>query len=1023
MINRKLLLLVVFLLGKNIFAQPTHVLTNPERDYQKAGEYFNSGDYALAYPLLRSLQQKLSENSPADCAYMHDNVEYWYIVCELRLQQSVAETDAKRFIATSGNEMRVNQMAFYLAHYFFLQGDYENATDFFEKAGSNSLSDEQEITSKFERAYSLFHLKKNEQAKLLFDEVRHFKQNQYTSSATYYFGYLSFYEGDFQTAAVALNSLSTDEMYADAVPYYIARSMYSMGKKEEALQYGDSVLSARGGGENRRELQLLTAQLYFEKKDYVQALPLLVDYFSANSRVSKEVLYELSYCYFKTGNDKKAIDGFRQLSSEKDSLGQNSMFILGDLYLKAKDKNNARSAFQFCASNSSDQEQQRISRLNYAKLSYELGYQDLAIAETKKYIKDYTNHADNNAPENPYGHVNEAKELLISMMANTNNFDEGIEIFSGLQKSSPEARKVYARLLYGKGIQLVNDQRISDADELFSKILALENIPAVTPYANFWKGEIAYRQQRYSDAIRYLNAFTESKSPAQSEANSINANYNLGYSWFQKGEYKSALSCFEKITTVLKPVTSSIEQDAYLRSADCYFMLKDFTKSRQMYESVSKSKGPQSDYALYQTAIIAGIKGSKEKMEILNLLISQYPTSPLSLEARLELAITCIDDQRFKEAIPLLLDLKDDTKASMWASQVYFNLGLCHFNINNNKEALSAFKNLLKNYPNSTESQQSVSMIRDIYIEDNNPDGYLELMKENGINVTASEADSLSFVAASAKYESGDCPGTISSYKNYLARYPSGAYVLEANYRMGSCAQKQKDTKLALQCFDAVNAKGISRYYEAATLEAARISYFENKDFAAARKYFEALMKLSINPENQLEAMRGLVRCYYQLKDFSTANNVASDLVTRKGISQDDKAIAFLVLGRAKEMASDTVEAIKAYRNVISLNKSAWGAEARYALALNLFLQNDLSGAENSAMSVIKETGSYELWVIKSYLLLGDIFTAQKDYFNAKATYESISQNASIPELKTEAKQKLENVMLLEKQSSKIGKP
>jgi tetratricopeptide (TPR) repeat protein len=240
---------------------------------------------------------------------------------------------------------------------------------------------------------------------------------------------------------------------------------------------------------------------------------------------------------------------------------------------------------------------------------------------------------------------------------------------------------------------------------------------------------------------------------------------------------------------------------------------------------------------------------------------------------------------------------------------------------------------------------------------------------------------------------------------------------------MGGCAQKQKDLILALQCFDAVNSKGTSRYFETATLEAARISYFENKDFASARKYFESLLTLSINPENQLEAMRGLVRCYYQLKDFSTANKVASDLITRKGISQDDKAIAFLVLGRSKEIASDTTQANEAYKTVIALNKSAWGAEARYALALNLFNLNDLAGSEKSAMSVIQETGGYENWVIRSYILLGDIFTKQKDYFNAKATYESISQNATIPELKSEAKQKLENVIQLEKQSSKIGKP
>ena len=45
----------------------------------------------------------------------------------------------------------------------------------------------------------------------------------------------------------------------------------------------------------------------------------------------------------------------------------------------------------------------------------------------------------------------------------------------------------------------------------------------------------------------------------------------------------------------------------------------------------------------------------------------------------------------------------------------------------------------------------------------------------------------------------------------------------------------------------------------------------------------------------------------------------------------------------------------------------------------------------------------------------------QKDYFNAKATYESVAQNSTIPELKTEAQQKLDKAKEEEKATSKIG--
>ena len=96
-----------------------------------------------------------------------------------------------------------------------------------------------------------------------------------------------------------------------------------------------------------------------------------------------------------------------------------------------------------------------------------------------------------------------------------------------------------------------------------------------------------------------------------------------------------------------------------------------------------------------------------------------------------------------------------------------------------------------------------------------------------------------------------------------------------------------------------------------------------------------------------------------------------------------------------------------------------WGAEARYEIANCLFSQNNLAAAEKAALATIKETG-YDEWVTKSYILLGDIFMQQKDYFNAKATYESIAKNASIESLKVEAQSKLDKAIAAEKSQSKI---
>ncbi|MDQ6903824.1 MAG: hypothetical protein M3139_12535, partial [Bacteroidota bacterium] len=63
---------------------------------------------------------------------------------------------------------------------------------------------------------------------------------------------------------------------------------------------------------------------------------------------------------------------------------------------------------------------------------------------------------------------------------------------------------------------------------------------------------------------------------------------------------------------------------------------------------------------------------------------------------------------------------------------------------------------------------------------------------------------------------------------------------------------------------------------------------------------------------------------------------------------------------------------------------------------------------------------SYDLWVAKAYILLGDVYLQQKDYFNAKATYQSVANNVTIPELKKEAQDKLNIATSEEQQNSKV---
>jgi len=96
-------------------------------------------------------------------------------------------------------------------------------------------------------------------------------------------------------------------------------------------------------------------------------------------------------------------------------------------------------------------------------------------------------------------------------------------------------------------------------------------------------------------------------------------------------------------------------------------------------------------------------------------------------------------------------------------------------------------------------------------------------------------------------------------------------------------------------------------------------------------------------------------------------------------------------------------------------------AEARYEIANCWFQVNKLSEAEKAAFETINKSGSYDYWVTKAYILLGDVYFTQKDYFNAKATFQSIVDNSINAELKGEAQSKLNRVIDEEGKSSKVN--
>lgn len=989
-------------------SQQTRFLADPQATFKQAKDYYQKEYYSLAYPLFKDLNLYLRETDRSNQALNYQEIKYYTTVCALKQNEKPAADIAQEFIDIEDNETRVQMMAFHLGEYQFRQKDFYQAITNYDKTNIVHLSNNEIADMKFHKGYSYFNLQRFDKAKPLFDEIRQSPKDPNYADANYYAAFIDFNDQKFGQALDGFRKAEAAPQYEKVVPFYIATILYNTSDKTKALEYAESKMK-KGGILYEQEMKQLIGHAYFEKQEFAKAMPYLEGYVSQAEKVRREDIYELSYAYYKTGNYTKAIPGFKQLGGKEDSLSQNAMYMLGDAYLKTNQKANARSAFLFCATNNSNDAQKEVSVFNYAKLSYELGYQDVALTEFQKFLQSY--------PASEYD--TEAKELLVDLLANSNNYKDALTLVESLKTPGNNVKKQIAKIQYGRATELINDGLLITANELLDKVLKDPYNAGVLPLTNFWKGEISYRLAKIDDAIRYY--FEYLKSPVTSgEANPVTAKYNLGYCFLRRENYKQALTYFEQVTTTPKINSASIEQDAYVRSADCYYMNREFSKALGMYDKVIGFSWPASDYALFQKSMVAGVKSNSEKINLLKTMERVYPTSSLVPEANMEIATTFLSDEKFREAIPYLKKAADNTANEALKPKAILRLGIANYNIDNNKEALAQYNKLLQQYPNSPEAEEALENAKAIYIEEGRSSEYVSFARGLGKDISTSQEDSLAYAEAEIQFNNGNFNGALSRFESYISRFPSGKYVLESNYYKSEIYSTRKDWTKAVGGYEAVADKAPNKFGEKSLLQAARINFFDLKQYEKAATWYSKLKEFASNQETKLEAMRGLLRSQYNLKQWDAATENSKELLNQKGSNTDDKVLANMVLGKNAQNSNNYELAATYYKTAAGMTKAALGAEARYEVANCYYLQNKLKDAEKAAFDVINKSGSYAEWVTKSYLLLGDIYFKQKDYFNAKATYQSVLDNATIPALKEEAQKKLAEAKTAEEAQSKI---
>lgn len=984
-------LIVSLLISQFSFAQKTKIYTDRESDYKKGVELFEQKKFGAAGKKFERIIEMYESNTDhRDNTLL--NALYYRAVCADETSHPSAEKYFTDLIDEYGENPTTRLAYYHLGNIYFNNKKFSQALTQYKKVDIYDLNIQQTSEFKFQIGYCYFYKQKFAEAKTYFEAVKSIK-NKYYYPANYYYGYLSYLDKNYSEALAGFKLIQESQLYAPIVPYYITQIYFMNGQYDDVLMYAVPLLQ-RNDLKYTNEMRQLIGKSYFNTGDYATSLPFLQEFYDKSQQSSKTDIYQIAFCEYKLKMYPQAITHFLQLSLLSDSVGQNVQYLLGDCYLKTNDKQSARRAFQNAAKYDFDMKAKESSMYNYAKLSYELGYQDVAIKSFNDFVTAFPK--SSNAAE--------AREYLVQLFLNTNNYRDALSIIKTIENKNPQLKEAYQKVAFNRAMQVYADNDYNTAGNLMDESLHNPIDRSLEADAYYWKGEIAFDQKNYKNAIinfiKYIN-LSKASGASKSGASVLQANYGIGYAYLKQANYTQAIAYFDNAKSLLSNSTlsknsvSKLGNDIFLRSGDCHFILKNYNGALSDYQQVIANKGTGVDYALFQKGMILGLQGkNEEKVKTLQRINNEFPFSIYLDDALFETGSTYLVMGENDKGMLIFNRMITDFPNSNYVKRAHLKLGLIYFNESKYENALDEYKTVASTYPNSPEAKDAVNSIKQVFITKGDAKGFTDFVKQiPNVSIGATAQDSLIYLAAEQNFSDENFDKALDGFTDYLNTFPNGAFALQAHYYRAECLSRNKDYAHALEDYQWVAGKSSSAFSEKAMLQSARINYTIIKDYPSAYKYYKQLSEVTNVKSNLLEAWQGTMFTAYRLNKNEEVKMAAEKILSSDIAKNESIADAHYYLAKTAMDRSDFATAATEFKKVSQLLQSEKSAEALYFIAFISFKQNDLKLAEEQAFKVINQKPQYNYWIGKSYILLSDIYAAEDDWFNAKAALQGIIDN------------------------------
>lgn len=970
-----------FLLSNLLSAQKQINYYDNKALFERGVMLYENKHYGSALECFEEYISKSDDNNSQEMVM----AKYYEATSALYLDNSKGETKVITFIKENPTSLMAHQANFIYANTLFQNRKYRDALKRYDDIDANILNEEERYEYTFNKAISYFQTQEIEKSVPMFRELAH-KNNKYRDDATYYYAHILYNEGNKEEAYKYFIELRNSKEYKDISEIYVLQINFENGQHVEVTEKGDEILN-KAQRARKADLALIMAESWFQLKDYAKSL----EYYeiakqSTRRSFPRDVEFKIGFCRMKNQDYEEAVEHFQKVVSHDDALAQYGSYYLALCYTNSQQEKFARNTFLKAYKMKYNDSLSENALFNYAALSFIPGIDPFneAVGVLNDFIK-HNEHSPN---------VSDAQDIVIHLLLNSKDYDLALSTLESYSSLSPELEKIQSQLTYNVGIHHYNNGDYNNAISFFKRSVGGKNIEAATQSeALYWMADSYYMKKDEKNAQKYYLQFIQSVAAKNTSVYPL-AYYNLGYIYLNKADFDNAIQKFMEFNNYDKSFDKHRQSDSWMRIADCYFIKRQYNNAISAYSNASKLDNKNIDYALYQQGMGYGALGkTQEKINSLNIIATRYPKSSFFDKALYEIGMAYLSSNDERSAIAAFDKVVKERPRSMYARKAVMKIGMIYYNNDEYDKALVSLKDIVSQYPNTEESRESLNIISNIYKEKNEIQTYFDYLAENNIaSISIDEQDSLTFRTVEDFYSRNKYKETIKGGKQYIEKYPDGAYLLKVHYYTMKAMEKTNNFDGIKTHLEYIINQLDNDYTDNALLLMARIEY-DSSNYAAAAEYYDRLISITENQRVMTEAAEGCMKSYYFNNNYEKSIEKANELLKMDDISDNQRNQSHYILGKSYFDKKYYTEAMEHFDICSAVDKTSTGAECSYYSVHCLYNLQKYDEAEEKVFDISENFGSFVNWTARSFIVLSDVYVAKDNVFQAKETLKSVIDN------------------------------